>query len=206
MARWLTSVAVSGLIFANMLYAAPGFAQIEARITPLWEGIEKSEEDLENDAIMVERLLEITNGDRIAATEKLIDIGWQRIAKQDANHAILAFNQASLITPDYPKIFPSLAIATHLRGDDFGVVERWIDRSLKTNKRNAQVFVDMGRIYGERGKPEIAKTLFEASLAISPEYSPAHLGMVQVAKALGNESLQAQHQQQFDKLTGKTSQ
>ena len=182
----------------------PAQAQFLTREVPLWEGVEKTEDDIANDRELVRKAIEQANGDRYAAVRSLVDIGWQRIGAGDPNHAIRAFNQASLIEPEFPDIFWGLAVATHIRGDELTEVERWIARTEKVIGTDARLVTDHGRILGERKMPEKAKALFEEALMIDPDYVPAHVGMIRVAQDLGDKSLEEKHQKRHDELTGKT--
>ncbi|MGI9350126.1 MAG: tetratricopeptide repeat protein [Rhizobiaceae bacterium] len=182
----------------------PTQAQFITHEVPLWEGVEKTDDDIANDTELVRKAIERANGDRFTAVRALVDIGWQRIGAGDPNHAIRAFNQASLIEPEFPDIFWGLAVATHIRGDELMVVERWISRTEQEIGKDARLVTDHGRILGERKMPEKAKTLFMKALAINPDYIPAHAGMIRVAQDLNDRLLEEKHQKRHDELTGKT--
>ncbi|MEO1142410.1 MAG: hypothetical protein AAFW66_08720, partial [Pseudomonadota bacterium] len=53
-----------------------------------------------------------------------------------------------------------------------------------------------------RGEDERARAFFERALELDPNHVPAHVGMIKVARALGDNSLEEEHQQQFEKLSG----
>lgn len=196
------------LIFACVaaLLSTPAQAQFLSKEIPLWEGVEKTEDDIKNDEDLVKKAIELANGDRFAAVRGLVDIGWQRIGEGDPNHAIRAFNQASLIEPEFPDIFWGFAIATHIRGDELAEVERWIDRTAVAIGTDARLITDHGRILGEREMPEKAKAKFEEALSIDANYIPAHVGMLRIAQDLGDKPLEEKHQQLHDKLTSEQNQ
>lgn len=176
-------------------------AQLETHPTPIWEGIVKSEADIENDHRLVKRSLELTNGDRQKAVEFAVRLAWERIGRNDPNGAIRRFNQAWLIDPEFPDIFWGFAIATHIRGDDLEKVERWFLKTEEAVPPNARLFTDHGRVLEERKMPEKARKLFERAIAVDPNYPPAHVGMMQIAQAIGDTELFEKHQSIHDGLT-----
>ncbi len=181
-------------------------AQISALEVPMWEGITKTPADIANDEELVRKSLEITNGNRYLAVRYAVRLGWERIGRNDPNGAIRRFNQAWLIMPDFPDIFWGYAIATHIRGDDLVFVERWFAKAESVITGSAQLSADHGRVLEERKMPEKARPYFEAALAIDEDYVPAHIGMIRVAEATGDNALRAAHQKQLDKLTAEENQ
>lgn len=191
------------LVLVILLLPIPAHAQFLTNEVPLWEGVEKSAEDLKNDEQLVKRSIELA-GDRKTAVEFAIRLAWSEVSKNDPNSAIRRFNQAALIDPDQPQIYWGFAIATHIRGDELKDVERWIARTKSMIKTDPRIYSDHGRILGERQMPEKAKPLFEEALALDPNYLPAHMGMIRVAQMLGDKPLEEKHQKRHDELTGKT--
>ena len=199
-----------------LLLAACGFllfqtgaseAQFSQRPVPMWEGVERTADDLANDEKFVDEAINRAEGSRKQAVRILVDTGWRRIGEGDPNHAIRAFNQAWLVDPDEPTIFWGFAVATHIRGDETTDVERWFDqtRALMAARKitdDANLEVDQGRVLESRGEDERARAFFERALELDPNHVPAHVGMIKVARALGDNSLEEEHQQQFEKLSG----
>lgn len=179
-------------------------AQFSTRPTPMWEGYEKTAADIKSDKEFVEKAIELAEGDPKRATASLIKIGWSRVG-EDPNHAIRAFNQAWLVDPTSPDVFWGFAVASHLRGDDLKLVTRWFNKtreliSLKGLPTNARLEADHGRALTERDCHKEAKPYFEKALAIDPNYDQAHIGLINVATALGDEDLKQKHQKIYDEL------
>lgn len=191
-------------VATNLLMVTPLYAQISSRPDPMWEGYQKTETDLADDQKFIADVLKLTDGNRQQASQALVQIGWKRIG-QDANHAIRAFNQAWLLEPENPNVFWGFAVASHIRNDDIKTINRWFNRTrqlmtLKGFPDNARLEADHGRVLAEREQYNEALPLFEKSLSLDPEYVPAHIGMINVSKALGNKELEAKHQAIHDKL------
>jgi tetratricopeptide (TPR) repeat protein len=191
-------------IVANLLLATPVSAQISSNPNPMWEGYQKTETDLADDQKFIADVLKLTDGNRQQASQALVQIGWKRMG-QDANHAIRAFNQAWLLEPENPNVFWGFAVAAHIRNDEIKTITRWFNRTrqlmtLKGVPENARLEADHGRVLAERKQYSEALTLFEKSIALDPDYVPAHIGMINVAKALGNMELEEKHQTIHDEL------
>lgn len=174
-------------------------AQFSAKPQPLWEGSVKTEADKKNDADLVEKSIELAGGRKTAA-EFATRLGWSEIGKNDPNQAIRRFNQAWLIDPDFPELYWGFAVATHIRGDELQKVERWFLEARKRLGSGARLLTDYGRVLEERKMPERAKPLFVEALKADPNYVSAHIGMVQVARALGDAALEEKHQKLHDEL------
>lgn len=184
-----------------MLAPQIAHAQLETRPTPMWEGVEKSDADKANDEKLVKDVLKLTKGDRTQAATVIVRLGWDEIAGGRPNEAVRRFNQAWLIKPDMADIFWGYAVATHIRGDDLDKVERWFDEAGKTITDNPRLLSDRGRVLEERKEPGKARSWFEKALVLDPEYVPAHVGMVLVARALEDEALEEKHQKLHDEFT-----
>ncbi len=182
------------------LFLLPAHAQFTAKPEPLWEGSVKTEADKQNDAELVEKSIELAGGKRTAA-EFATRLGWSEIGKNDPNQAIRRFNQAWLIDMDFADLYWGFAVATHIRGDELPKVERWFNQAKSRIGQNPRLITDHARVLEERKMPERAKPLFEEALSIDPKYQPAHIGMVQVARALGDKELEDKHQKLHDELT-----
>ncbi len=188
-----------------IVLSLPAQAQIAVRPAPMWEGYEKTASDVQNDKDFVKQATELAGGDAAKAASSLIQIGWQRIGEGDPNHAVRAFNQAWLIQPDNPSVFWGFAIAAHIRNDDLDMVTRWFNRArqliaLRGLPENPRLEADEGRALAERGENEKAKSKFEKALSLDPKYVPAHIGMINVGEALGDEALKDKHQKIHDEL------
>lgn len=190
----LLSVFVMG-----QLLVLPAHAQL-GHAAPMWEGYEKTESDLAADEELIKKSLELTKGDAALAAQYAVRAAWERIGKNDPNGAIRRFNQAWLIMPELSDIYWGFAIATHIRGDDLKDVERWFTRVESEIKGSARLSTDHGRVLEERKLPERARPLFEQALALDPNYEQAHIGMIRVAEALGDEELAKKHQEIYDGL------
>lgn len=180
-------------------------AQISTRPAPMWEDYEKTALDIQSDKDFVKQATELAGGDATRAAASLVQIGWQRIGEGDPNHAIRAFNQAWLIQADNPSVFWGFAVASHIRNDELETVRRWFNRTrqliaLKGFPENHRLEADEGRVLAERGEHEKAKALFEKALTIEPDYIPAHIGMINLAEALGDADLKQKHQKLHDEL------
>jgi len=180
--------------------AIPAHAQFEAKPTPMWEGVEKSEADKENDKKFIQQVMELTKGDEAAAASGVVQLGWQQIGKGKPNEAIRRFNQAWLIKPDLPDIFWGYGVATHVRGDETEMVVRWFEKAFNGLRENSQFLADRGRVLEERKFPERARFWFQAALKINPEYVPAHVGMMRAADALGDKELENKHREKLKVL------
>lgn len=194
---------IEALLVVSFLAIVPAHAQLETRPTPMWEGIEKTEADIRNDEDLVKKALELTDGDRRAATVQMLLLGWDQIGQGQPDNAIRSFNQAWLLEPDFADVHWGFAVATHIRGDDLAKVERHFERAVVGNENNPRLETDHGRVLGERGMTEKARERFEAALSISPEYAPAHLGMIRVAQDLGDRKLEVKHQILYDTLSNR---
>ena len=171
----------------------------------MWEGVKKSDLDIENDKKLVEDALKITNGDRRAAVVTMLQRGWEQIGEGKTNDAIRSFNQAWLIEPEFSDIHWAFAIATHIRGDDLVKVMRHFDRAMRDKGNDARLSSDRGRVLEERGQPGQAQFWFERAIELDASYEPAYIGMIRVALALEDEELEAEYQKKHDELTGKTN-
>lgn len=184
-------------------------AQISTRPAPMWEDYQKTALDIESDKKFVKETIELAGGDATRAASSLIQIGWQRIGEGDPNHAIRAFNQAWLIQADNPSVFWGFAVASHIRNDELKTVSRWFNRTrqllaLKGLPENHRLEADEGRVLTERSEHGKAKPLFEKALSLDPSYVPAHIGMINVAAALGDNDLKAKHEDLLKKLEEKS--
>jgi len=193
-----------GVVLFGML-TLPAQAQFSTKPAPMWEGYEKTALDIQSDEKFIKEAVELAGGDAAQAALSLIQIGWQRIGEGDPNHAIRAFNQAWLIQADDPSIFWGFAVASHIRNDELKMITRWFDRArqliaLKGFPESPRLESDEGRVLAERGENEKAKPLFEKALSLDPNYAPAHIGMINVAAALGDKKLQDKHQKLHDEL------
>lgn len=186
---------------ASWLSVFPIQAQFLSNEIPLWEGVEKTPADIENDKELVRKSIELA-GDRKTAVQYAVRLGWEQIGKGDPNSAIRRFNQAALIDPEFPDIYWGFAIATHIRGDELSTVERWLKKAMEGIGPSARLSTDHGRILGERDMTEAAKAKFEKALMLDPTYVPAHLGMIRIAQDLGDTALEEKHQKLHDELTG----
>lgn len=170
----------------------------------MWEGYEKTVADHESDKKFIKEAAELAGGDANAAALSLIEIGWQRLG-QDANHAIRAFNQAWLIQPNNPNIFWGFAVASHIRKDELKTINRWFARTrqlmaLQGLPDSPRLEADQGRVLEERKCYKEARPYFEKALSLEPKYLQAHIGMINVAKALDDKELQEKHQKLHDEL------
>ena len=182
-------------------------AQFSQRPVPMWEGVERSADDLANDQKFVNEVISRAEGSRKQAIKILVDTGWRRIGEGDPNHAIRAFNQAWLVDQEDPTIFWGFAVATHIRGDETIDVIRWFNRTralmvARNIPDSANLEVDQGRILESRGEDDRARAFFERAIELDPEHVSAHVGMIKVARAIGDASLEEIHQKEFEKLSG----
>ena len=180
-------------------------AQISSRPAPMWEDYEKTAADRKSDKDFIEEATKLAGGDRDAAARSLVDIGWQRIGKGDPNHAIRAFNQAWLLAPNNPNIFWGFAVASHIRNDELKTVIRFFNRArqltaLNGFKESPRLETDHGRVLTERNCHKEARPYFEKALSLDANYVPAHIGMMNVANALGDETLLEKHKKLHDEL------
>ena len=197
-------LALSFIILFFGIFILPANAQISTRPAPMWEDYEKTAADIRDDKKFVKDAIELAGGDAAQATQSLIQIGWQRIG-EDANNAIRAFNQAWLIQPDTPDIFWGFAVASHIRNDKLKTVNRWFNKTrqliaLKGYPESARLEADHGRVLTERNCHKEARPYFEKALSLDPKYPPAHIGMMNVADALGDKELKDKHQKLHDEL------
>ncbi len=197
-ATFFSGILIAVLVISYLL-VSPVYAQL-GRATPIWEGIEKSESELVADQELIKKSLEFTKGDATLAAQYAVRTAWERISKGDPDGAIRRLNQAWLIKPDLSDIYWGFAIATHIRGDDLKDVERWFAQVETEIQGSARLSTDYGRVLEERQLPERARPLFEQALALDPNYEQAHIGMIRVAEALGDEELASKHQQIYDGL------
>lgn len=193
---------ISRIVFVLVFclgFSLPAHAQFSAKPVPLWEGLTKTEADKKNDRELVEKSIELAGGRRTAA-EFAVRLGWESIGKNQPNAAIRRFNQAWLIDMDFADIYWGFAVATHIRGDELPQVERWFNETKSRIGPNPRLITDHGRVLEERGEPARARPQFEAALRLDENYVPAHIGMVQVARALGDKALEEKHQKLHDEL------
>ncbi len=192
--RYLRQVLIilSCLLF-SIIATLPAHAQFEAKPTPIWEGVEKTEADKENDDKFIKQVLALTKGDELAAAQGVVQLGWEQIGQGKPNEAIRRFNQAWLINPNLPDIFWGFGVATHVRGDETDEVVRWFEEAFKGLRENPRFLADRGRVLEERKLPKRARFWFRAALDIDPDYVPAHVGMSRIANALGDAELEKTH-------------
>ena len=142
------------LAAALALFVAAHGPQAEPfAMPPLYEGLEKTAEVLEADAAFVAKALASHGNDPVRAAQTWIDIAWEAIGNGDGETAVRRLNQAYLIRPNEPGVPFGLMIATHVRGDDPEVTDRFYAQSLEAMTPAAQKFahMDYARILGERG-------------------------------------------------------
>lgn len=192
--------------FALSLFIGPALAQIESRPTPMWEGIEKSADDIENDNNLVRQALEITDGDARAAAFAMAQSGWEQISNGLPDDAIRRFNLAWLVKPDLPEIFWGFAIASHIRGDETIAVEALFEQTRGAFDTDTRFLTDRGRILEERQLPLEARPWFEKALALDANNIGAHFGMMRVAMALEDKELEEEHRTRFEALIEEENQ
>lgn len=196
---WLIAAALACFIL-------PAHAQIESKPTPMWKGVEKSADDIANDAKLVEQALEVSNGDARAAAIAMAQTGWEQIGNGQPDDAIRRLNLAWLVKPDLPEIFWGFAVASHIRGDETAAVEALFSGTQGALDTNPQYLTDRGRILEERQLPNEARPWFEKALAMNEGYAPAHFGMMRVAMAAGDKELEDKHRTRFETLMEEQSQ
>lgn len=185
---------------------SPAHSQLETRPTPMWEGVEKTASDIDNDKNLVKQALELSNGDPREAALSMAQSGWQQIGNGQPNDAIRRFNLAWLVKPDLPDIFWGFAVAAHIRGDDVAAVQKLFDGADGAFDQNPQFLTDRGRVLEEREMPNEARVWFEKALALNEGYAPAHFGMMRVGMALEDKELEDKHRTRFEALMAEQNQ
>ncbi|MEX0970173.1 MAG: hypothetical protein WD046_07000 [Paracoccaceae bacterium] len=140
------------LTFAFLAFATISFAQ-DAVVPPFYRGMEKTVAQVAADRVLVERALLEHDGDAEAAGQSWANMGWAAIGAGDAETAVRRFNQASLIDATNHGLAYGLMIATHIRGDDFAVVDGLYAEALAAMPEADQHFahIDYAQILMQRG-------------------------------------------------------
>lgn len=175
-------------------------AQASAKEMPLWEGVSKTLTMLKADRDFVAGASRQTNGDLAIAARRGIELGWQAFGNNDPDLAIRRFNQAWLLDPENAAIYWGFALATHARGDDLDVVERWFAEAERRIPEAVPLFSDHGRVLEERGHAQRAISYFRRALALDPKHVEAHIGMVRASVAIGDRTTAAAHIAALDQI------
>lgn len=164
-----------------------------AQEIPMWEGVKKSERQLQADQDLIEAARQKTGGKLDAAARRGVQLAWQAIAEGDAEGAIRRLNQAWLINPKRGDIYWAFGVATAIRGDAFAKVDRYFGRAESIIGPEVRLYSDWGRSHEERKSPNRARQLFLKALDLDPNHIEAHVGMVRVAKQQGDSKLARHH-------------
>jgi len=147
------------LAFVLTVYAGLAAAQDGGVMPPFYRGMEKGPTLLAADGAFLQRALQSHDGDAVAAAQSWVGLAWAEINEGDAETAVRRFNQAFLLDPTNPGLAYGLMIATHLRGDDFAVVDGLYEEALAALPPDDQQFaqVDYAQILVMRG--EVARAV-----------------------------------------------
>jgi|GEM_PF-960390 len=192
-----TWAVVAGL--AIMILSA-GTDDGNAREIPMWEGVAKSDQQLQADQDLIEAARQKTGGKLDAAARRGVQLAWQAIAKADADGAIRRLNQAWLLNPNRGDIFWGFGVATSIRGDKLANVDRYFGLAESIIGPEARLYTDWGRCHEQRNSPERAKQLFLKALDLDPNHIEAHIGMVRAAKQQGDSKLARHHLKTLKRL------
>lgn len=115
--------------------------------------MEKNPTQLAADRVLVARALSAHDGDAVVAAQRWVAMGWAAIGANNPEDAVRRFNQAFLIDPTNPSLAYGLMIATHIRGDDFGVVDGLYDDAQASMPETDVHFlhIDYAQILMQRG-------------------------------------------------------
>ncbi|WP_417418008.1 biotin carboxylase N-terminal domain-containing protein [Hoeflea sp.] len=171
-----------------------------AREIPMWEGVTKSEQQLQADQDLIEAARQKTGGKLDAAARRGVQLAWQAIAKGDAEGAIRRLNQAWLINPKRGDIYWAFGVSTAIRGDALAKVDRYFSKAESIIGPEVRLYSDWGRSHEERKSPNKAKQLFLKALDLDPNHIEAHVGMVRVAKQQGDSELARHHLETLKRL------
>ena len=152
------------LILAFMLTLCAGLAAAqEGVMPPFYRGVEKGATLLAADAAFIQRALESHEGDAAAAAQTWVGMAWGEINIGDGESAVRRFNQAYLLDPANPGLAYGMMIATHLRGDEFAVVDGLYAEALAAMPEVDRHFahIDYAQILVMRGEAERAVALIE---------------------------------------------
>jgi tetratricopeptide (TPR) repeat protein len=115
-----------------------------------------------------------------AVPEAFLLAGRARLGQKQPDDAINYFNQALNLRPDYPE-------ALYYRGNAYFAKNKPNEASrdyaaalAKDNSNFPEAHYRMGLIYAEQGDPVKAKTEFEKSLQLQPNYAPAYFQLGQL--------------------------
>jgi Tfp pilus assembly protein PilF len=168
----------------------------EEQQVPMWEGIQKTEEQLKADQIFIAETEKVIGKE--AGAQRALQVGWEfLLEKNDPNMAIRRFNQAWLLDKSNPNIHWGYAVATHRQGLPLEVVSRHFSSAEDGFSQNmaavADIYADFGRVLAERHQLDLAKDKLKKALAMNHKHKSANVTMASILASEGNHALAAEH-------------
>jgi Flp pilus assembly protein TadD len=198
MMKFTVPVVLVNLLFLTVASYLP---DAQAQEVSMWEGVTKTNKQLEADRELIESLHKSTNGNLRIAANRGIKLGWQAIENGNSEKAIRRFNQVWLLNPKRGEIYWGFAVATAMRGDDLQIVEKWFRKAEEIVGPHWRLHSDWGRWLELRDEPERAIPHFLKSIEANPKYPEPHVGMFRASEKLGDRSTAEKHRRIYYELT-----
>ncbi len=197
MRRPVIIAALAALFLLAVQVILPG---VSAKEIPMWQGVSKTAAQIEADRKLVEAAVKLANGNADRAAQRAVALGWKEIHKGDTEQALRRFNQAWLINPKRGDIYWGFAVATGIRGDDLGTVDKWFRKAEAIVGPHWRLHSDWGRILEQRNESEAAIPHFQRSIKVNPKNPEPHIGLIRAFKRLGNEAMAKKHMEIYNQM------
>lgn len=138
-------------------------------------------------------------GRQVAQT--LMDLGWRRINAGDPYGAAEAFYSAANAGPERPDAYWGLGVAAHVAGLGDHFLQACFGRVQNLLPDEPGPWADHGRALEERGETDEAILRFLEALKRDPDFTPAHIGLVQAYDQAGNRAQAEHHARRVQELT-----
>jgi cytochrome c-type biogenesis protein CcmH/NrfG len=183
--------------------------QSDVRLLPKYGGIAKTAEQLESDSIFIKTALKELENPR-KASDYMVKLGFDFLAKGDPKQASYRFNQAWLLDPKNENVFWGFGGIYFLFNDHEKALEQYTE-GLVLNPKSAPIMTDMAAIGMARYQTNKVESELTASinlLKLAYEIDPTYqtmLAKLAICYYLTNDCTNAiKYHDECKKLGGKT--
>ena len=164
------------LVLVLALPVAPAWAgTLSDNQLPMYGNRPRTAQEQAADAKLIQTVLSIT-GDREAAAKEALSTGFQLCKTGDLDTAIKRFNQAWLLTPNYPPVFHAFGWYMAKRGEVEEALAMY-KKALELDAKYAIAMCDLARSYKDKAltqtAPEEMLALLSKAITLCDEASRA---------------------------------